>query len=268
MSSPMSMYYPDYRKSRLTAQSSICESLRGTQYRLDSNSVNPMTVRLLLTLDALTEIEKCVEEYRTLFNRLNHPSNIGSGTQFLDMLTADTSSSGTFSLVPPNYIKSPIPPFEMIYTYKYLHAFYANGGSSLDRLTYELNQLYALRISPNALTYASLYTRHSPKSKNYKKPLEYRPRIEQLLSGQNAIDAYRFTKYRNRQMHDGIIEVECIGPDMYLPLYKFETDAQQGRNKLLNLCQDQFSAIEMLIDEAYQMVSNELQAKKTPPFDS
>src|SRR5574341_1044653 len=231
------MYYSKYRTGKLTEQADVCVFLRHRQFAIDDQYANPMTIRLLLTYEALAAIQEEVKKYAEFIAEAKavrgNPPPVYDPSRLM--------VSGVPNFVAPQ--GSRIPEYPMIHIYTALNSFYSNGGACLDRLGLELNKLYQLGVTKP--DFGKLYGPKGPKKSSS---------VLKILQTPDAQTAHVFMQYRNRQMHDGLIRVDFGGGKLHFPVLLADGTSSNTYQEPDQLCTTQFETIENLIDTAYEVI--------------
>ena len=261
------MFYQRYRPGRLEAQPDLSRTLRRTPYAIDFDDLSPMTMSLLATYDALEDIKQEVERIQQFVSQAarSQPPQSSSGIfpGIMDSTTPSVSGSGASVLISGAFRdRDPgsAPRVELVHLYKALHSFYSNGGTSLDRLGWELNRVYDLGLSPLHVDFRSVCKKKGLDKSN--------PTLHELLSSEKAEMAKRFMRFRNRELHDGVIRIDRREAIVFFPDdFNKKGKPTGSRSELAGLCQQQFYAVEALVSDTYQMMWNDYQRSRSLPLD-
>lgn len=247
------MFYEKYANGRITVQKAICRSLRQTDFAIDYDDLNPMTIRLVSFSLSLQSIKDFVDKTR------------GQGKRWIfdtNTTAVGTSTSGALFLIYSQHNlfgQKKLKELAAFPVYEALHSFYSNGGSCLDRLSVELDRVYRLEAKQPDFRKLS-----QPVHRAYPKKLKNGecPQIVELMETKEALQANTFMDYRNREIHDGVIRLEHRSDGHYLPDDPNDINSATYTSELLSVCQSHFSAIETLVDMAYRMMWRDYQEQE------
>lgn len=263
MNNPTSWYYASHKKRAFLYQQQLCDAVRWTKYNLEGqkqispNSLsaiqgNPLTIRLLALDEALKhfakikKIEKKIKELARV--------QFGKGKIFLMKGTWHAESS------PLNTNGAPIETIDIagehlelkhIDIQLALYEFFTNLGSTIDRLAYEIDMFYELKIPRLQLDWGKLTSE---------------PELAKLYGRNNALAKlleeyhscfYTATRYRNRLIHDGIIhfEVELNYGGLIINLREKPDDDKSNFNvNAIDFCENTKKKVLKLLNKSYKLM--------------
>jgi len=289
-------------------QMELSEALKniGKRFILESEELNPLTVRLFNAKKALESILK----FETLlspkglsndFFTYNIYMGINPKMEIFSTSAPSGSTLGYQSYLTdqndwsvdlnrwkpyPNYVlysvdynpnlirvvdlSTPIHQFEL---HVDIYTFFANIESILDRVRLELNSIYFdnLKILDSSKSKGNKFWKDFINPNNGQIKLMMSSGfndIASILTGTNAVDLYRrISKYRNRVIHDGILEVNINTPDykIYIPNDP-ENNPNSCNERLVEFSQMIFNDLLILLQKVYQQIIDDLKGKTALPL--
>jgi len=263
-------YYEYHDKNSFPHQKMLCEAVAWTKYNLEgqialSTSLsashgNPLTLRLLAMKNALDQMKNHIGELdnkitATAAKQLSNKKFFGFSGSYHgqnDILTGNGA--------PIEIIEFEDDGIKYRYEIKWLiihlalYEFYSNLGSVLDRLAYEINNIYELKA--NKIDWAKLMG-FGRDERKYLDDLHTKDvGLEKYLKD----NIHRFDqalKYRNRIVHDGIIECDIVtshnGVQIYLSNEPDSNNRIIGTNAL-DFCKETKVHVLQLLDTSYDLM--------------
>ena len=145
-----------------------------------------------------------------------------------------------------------------------LYEFFTNFGSVLDRVTYEIDMLYDLRITLKERHWSTLI-----REKPYLEKLGVKDRDLADLLKDYAGKLQVATRYRNRIVHDGIIRIDT---DISIKGLKVmlaqdpNDDASPMNVDAIELCKEVKYNLLGLLDKSYKLMLQRIQNHGNPPW--
>lgn len=247
------LHYIDTHEGKLEAQPKICRFLKEyhSEHRIDFDTINPMTVRLVSFERALDTLRSEITTYNPIEwgyfdSKLFKPSGFNTTTSFESPGSVSKEHTSRLPILQPKRKST----FEV---YEALHSFFSNGGSCLERLALEINKLCDLNIPETSIGFSYLKDYHPLKN--------MWPDLYSIMQDDKAKE---FMKYRNREIHDGAIILKHENTRFLLPDNPLDKDRSIYSKELGSTCQEYFTAIESLIDDAYEQIWKHITRRSLP----
>lgn len=288
-------YFKDYHPGKFMNQQTLCESISqlNTGCLLQTIEANPLTIRLLVSEDAVSQLSNLINDHSTK----NLPSAIAIVANELDddpfrlglywgtALVFDTSGSGiahpTPYLFDPNNVFSsrPLPTglrreshrlcfiddikysFPLVNAHIAIYNYFSNFGSILDRFSIEINNLYTLGVNPKQLDWGMLV-----KNINSLRVKDQHLTNEILKFSSLASN---MLEYRNRLVHDGLIPLRAevtAGNRWAIYAPDYPGNPQNINIDVLSLCRNAQNSLIQFIDNCYGFIIMQLRSKGQPPW--
>jgi len=255
-------YYDYYEKDSFPHQQQLCDAVRWTKYNLEGQRLksptvlsairgNPLTIRLLALNEAIEHFNnakmidsKIKELAREQFDK-NKFCLIG-GTWFAESSPLDTKGA------PIEIIEIAGERLELRYIdiHLALYEFFTNFGSVIDRLAYEIDKLYELNIPRRYLDWGELT------SKSELDKLSKKTTVLVSLLGEYRNKFHNATRYRNRLIHDGIINFEVVPrhTGVFIGLGENPDDESAFNVDAIRFCEDKKKGVLTLLNESYKLM--------------
>jgi len=271
-------YYDYYEKGAFPHQQQLCKavewikgcSLEGQRLisptHLTAVIANPLTIRLLALRKALDQLRSNIDTTSGRINRLKRRQFDKDGQTLMGITwNAQDSQADTLG-APILEIKiGENKPFEFQYAMLHLalYEFFTNFGSILDRLAYEINMLYNLRLPKLTIDWGQLtketnLTILAGKDNNLSASLsDYIGKIKTAI------------RYRNRIVHDGVIkvEVDTIGMGLSVNLAQDPDNEDSPMNvDAISFCEETEADILKLLDGSYELILQHIGTQGKPPW--
>lgn len=282
MGNPTSWYYASHKKGAFLHQQLLCDTVRWTTCNLEGQELksptvlsaiqgNPLTIRLL----ALDKAIKYFDNFKRIEKRIKKLSREKfDKKQFFAMggkWEAEGSSLNTKG-APIEVIETlKGETFELRYTdiQLALYEFFTNFGSILDRLAYEVNLLYALRIKQYYVDWGTLTKIKTNKENKYITKLMKKDKDLATLLESYAKIFELATRYRNRLVHDGIIKV-----DVHIRIVKLgimlaenpDKDNSPMNKDAINFCENTRIELLSLLENSYGKMFEHFKVYGNPPW--
>jgi len=298
-------YFKDHVPSSVfDNQANLAAALNGLGQRsiLESDEISPLTLRMFKMQHGLNEIENCVLNLRPLtfpviFSQQGHYI----GPQTNGELFGTQAPSGSIE-----YVRSYITrrddwttdPFATppVYNYRFeradtdqiriindnskvhtftLHSgiydFFVNLDSALDRIRLELNSIYfdGLKVLDNSRgnKYWNQYTDPNNGIVRAISAAGFAGIVRVVTGALSTSIDQRTSKYRNRLIHDGDLEIHLdrLSGSIFLPDDPLATPLVFSTD-LLPYVQSIFADIQILFRDIYSEVINDLNARRRVPL--
>ncbi|NQT04955.1 MAG: hypothetical protein HQ577_02990 [Dehalococcoidia bacterium] len=291
-----SWYYDFYEAGAFPHQGQLCKTLEwtccnlegrrvipttlieklpdGTEKRIKTNSLtgetaNPLTLRLLAFREALSQLEVNVNPIKEAI-KIQSEKKFNKGKIF--------EVSGTYH-AQDSYLKTGGAPIELIEisgkrkpiafhydcAYLALYSFFTNLGSVLDRLTYEIDMLYSLKITRSERYWSTLIKDTKP----YLGKLKVKDGNLADLLVDYAGKFSSAIRYRNRMVHDGVIRLSLSSPYLKFDLMLAQDpndDVSPMNVNAIEFCKEVKYNLLKLADKSYKLMLKRLQSHGNPPW--
>ena len=270
-----SWYYDSHEKGAFPHQQQLCDAVRWTNYNLEGQKLklptvlsaiqgNPLTIRLLALDEALERfdnaktIDKKIKELaEEQFRKKGH---LGMGSTW-----KDESSSLNTKGAPIEIIEIAGEHLELrhIDIHLALYEYFTNFGSVIDRLAFEIDKLHELTIPRYSLDWEKITSR--PELAKLSRKNEVLANI--LCEYQKNF--YTATRYRNRLIHDGIINFKAVlgHTGVFIGLGENPDNDESVFNvDAIGFCEDKKKEVLTLLNESYKLILQHLQAHGEPPW--
>jgi hypothetical protein len=266
-------YYESHEKGAFPHQQQLCNAVRWTKYNLEGQKLksptvlsatqgNPLTIRLLALDEALKHFSNAKAIDKKIRKRAQE--QFGKNGHFFMHGTwkAENSSSNTKGApIETIEITGENESLELRYIDVQfgLYEFFANFGSVINRLTYEIDKFYELNIPRRNLGWGMLTSESELDKLGVKNEV-----LAKLLS-EYRNKFYNATRYRNRLTHDGIIhfEVECRHTGVFIGLGENPDDDETAFNvDAIRFCEDKKKEVLALLDESYKLMLQDFETMR------
>ena len=256
-------YYEYHEKGTFPHQQQLCDAVRWTKYNLEGQRLksptvlsairgNPLTIRLLALNEAIEHfsnakmLDKKIKELaREQFDR-NRIFLMG-GTWIAESSPLNTNGAPIEVIE----IAGERLEFRYIDIQFGLYKFFSNFGSVMDRLAYEIDMLYELEIPRLSLDWMRLTSEVE---------LDKLSKMNMVLAsllGKYRSEFHNATRYRNRLIHDGIINFEVVIRHMgvFIGLGENPDDDESAFNvDAIRFCEDKKKEVLTLLNEVYKLM--------------
>lgn len=275
-------YYEYYEPGAFPHQRELCEKIARTKCnlegqrpinhdRLTGERANPLTIRLYNIQDKLKELEKIVEDASSRISRYVEAKFNRGEIAGIHHSLVTSSSTGTFTAGAPTE-KIELDGVEEaleINTFKphvLLYELFTNFGSVLDRLAFEINLLYNLRV--HNVNWSKLVDIRPSNDKYFKALRNKDAQLADLIVSFSS-KLKKTIGYRNRLVHDGIIRVyaDINFTGLNLMLAEDPNDNQSQMSLVaIDFCKKARLNILKVLDESYRLMLKHLQSHGNPPW--
>ncbi|MFC2033987.1 hypothetical protein ACFLTT_01095 [Chloroflexota bacterium] len=249
-------YYESHEKGAFPHQQQLCNAVRWTKYnlegqRLKSQTVlsairgNPLTIRLLALDEALKLFDNAKATDKKIKEQVREQLSKKKSFLMSGTWKAESSSLNTMGAPIEAIEIGGEEPLEFRYVdiHLALYEFFSNFGSVIDRLAYEIDKLYELNIPRRYLGWGKLTS---------KSELDKLSRKDEVLA--NILCEYQknfctATRYRNRLIHDGIINFEAVPSltGVFIGLGENPDDDESAFNvDAIRFCEDKKRSIDAI----------------------
>jgi len=244
-------------------QQKLCDAVRWTKYNLEGQRLksantlsairgNPLTIRLLALNDALEHFGNAKTIDKKIKEKAEEQYQKSKCFSMHGTWKAEDSSLNTKG-APIEIINIGGEQLELKYVDIQfgLYEYFTNFGSVIDRLAYEIDKLYELKIPERYLDWGKLTCKSELDKLSRKNDV-----LTNLLSEYQS-NFYAATRYRNRLIHDGIInfEVESSFRGVLIGLGENPDDDESAFNvDAIRFCEDKRKEVLTLLNESYKLM--------------
>ncbi len=270
-------YYAYHKDGAFSQQKALCDAVRWNICNLEGQRLkppntlsailgNPLTIRLL-ALDSA--IEK-FSNFKDIGKRIEEISRQEiDRKQYFSMVTsreAENSPLGTMG-APIEIIDTTGERFvsKHVDIQLALYDFFVNFGSIVDRLAYEIDRLFCLRIPQNILDWNTLVNQ----KKKYSNELNKKNHDLTDLLTKYVQKFESASKYRNRLVHDGIIACEVTNTFIKSGIMLAEdpnNDNSQMNVDAIKFCEDTRKELINLLEQSYTIMLKNIDRFGNPPW--
>lgn len=270
-----SWYYEYFETGAFSHQQQLCDAVRWTKYNLEGQRLksptvlsairgNPLTIRLLALDDALKHFsnvktidKKIKERAEEQFRKSKYFSMYGTWKAENSSLNTKGAPIETIDIGGEERLE-----LRYIDIQFGLYEFFTNFGSVTDRLAYEIDKLYELNVLRLYLDWGKLTS---------KSELVKLSKINEVLA--NLLYKYQkifytSARYRNRLIHDGIINFEVVSrhTGVFIGLGENPDDDEGDFNvDAILFCEDKRKEVLTLLNESYKLMLKDYEDYKEAP---
>jgi hypothetical protein len=292
----MGRYYSDYRPGYFVNQRLLNEAIDPNNHAclLQTNEANALTVRLLVAAEAVERLEKAIQRENDkiddAIHELQYTWSISQWPTGLNWATeTQFYTTGSGIACPEPYLYDPLGQFQnhrlspnftyrnnrilftdgqgkafpLIEAHLAIYNFFINYGSVLDCFSGEVNRLYDLQIAANVIDWSHL-------ARNQRDLANKHSALSNAVTDFCQNTAARPLRYRNRLIHDGLIQVaaEVIASNWWKVKVVDDPDDPNSLSNTdaLVLCQDALRSLIQFVDTCYGIIFARLQAVGQPPW--
>jgi hypothetical protein len=193
------IYFEDYYPGKLHNQRLLSKFLKGVGSSIETDDANPMTIRLLVTVDNLYMIKSLAYQWKSSgLSEFIVSENRSRGPMVSGALSYEVFGQ------PGNHKNKTI---NLIDVHKVIFGFFSNLSSAMDRLAYEIKNVY--KIQDEGIGWSYFFG---------KTPRISIPLLEQIVNSHDKAKIKWIIQCRNRLLHDGILRFE-LNSSICLPEY-------------------------------------------------
>lgn len=275
-----SWYYDSLEKGGFPHQQQLCErvewaagcNLEGRKLVssdcLSATYGNPLTIRLIALDEALKHFDnakKIGKEIKELEEKqLRENGHSGMGITWQDKNSLSNTKGApieTFKIAGKDF------DFRHDYIQLALYEFFTNFGSVIDRLAFEIDKLHELNIPRYSLDWGKLT------SKPELRKLSVKNQVLAKLLGKYRNNFWAAIRYRNRLIHDGIIDFEverehkCRHTGLRIKLRKKpDNDDSPFSVDAIEFCEERKVSLLRLLDRSYELILQHIENHGNPPW--